>query len=132
MLETGHPAIDAQHKELVNAVNQLLDACQQGKGAATVGTTLDFLVSYTKKHFHDEEALQIQSQFPDYLDHCRLHRDFVQAMGNLSAELKQTGPTPALVNRIVHEVGDWLIHHIQQQDVRIAAHLKKSGAGVSG
>jgi len=127
MLETGHDAIDAQHKELVAAVNKLLEACMQGQGAAKVGETLDFLISYTQRHFRDEEAVQIQSKFPDYVNHCKLHRDFVISVGKLAAELKQTGPTPELVNKIVHDVGGWLVSHIQQQDAKIATHIKKSG-----
>ena len=126
MLETGHATIDSQHKELVTAVNKLLEACMQGQGADKVGATLDFLVSYTQKHFRDEESVQIQSQFPDYVNHHKLHQDFVKSVGNLSAELKKTGPTQALTNKIVHDVGDWLVSHIQQQDAKIAAHLKKT------
>ena len=131
MLETGHPAIDSQHKELVSAVNHLLEACQRGQGATKVGETLDFLVSYTQRHFRDEEAVQIHSQFPEYVNHHKLHQDFVKSVGNLSAELKRTGPTPELVHKIIHDVGDWLVSHIQQQDVKIAAHLKKSKTNVA-
>jgi len=126
MLETGHPAIDTQHKELVGAVNNLLAACQSGQGAAKVGDTLDFLVSYTQRHFRDEEAVQIHSRFPEYVNHHKLHQDFVKSVVNLSADLKKTGPTPELVNKIIHGVGDWLVSHIQQEDAKIAAHLKKS------
>ena len=59
-LETGHSVIDSQHKELISAVNSLLSACRQGQGVAKVEETLDFLVSYTKRHFGDEEALQVK------------------------------------------------------------------------
>jgi len=126
-LETGHPAIDSQHKELINAINNLLAACQQGLGADKVGTTLDFLVSYTKRHFGEEEALQQKSNYPDISNHRNLHAAFVKVIMDLSVELKQAGPTPVVINKIIRNVGDWLINHIQQQDVKVAAHLKKAG-----
>lgn len=35
-LETGNIAIDEQHKSLINAINELLEACSHGKGRAEV------------------------------------------------------------------------------------------------
>ena len=127
-LETGHPVIDSQHKELIAAINNLLAACQQGQAADKVGPTLDFLVSYTKRHFGEEEALQKKSNYPDYQNHLKHHETFVKTITDLSAELKKDGPTQAAINKIIRNVGDWLVNHIQQQDTRVAAHLKKSGS----
>jgi hemerythrin len=45
---------------------------------------------------------------------------------DLATELKQNGPTPTLTNKIIHNVGDWLINHIQQQDTKVAAHIKNT------
>jgi hemerythrin len=126
-LETGHTLIDSQHKELIDVINKLLTACQQGQGADQVGQTVDFLVSYTKKHFSEEEALQQKSNYPDYANHRTYHATFVQTITDLSTELKQSGATPMLINKIVRNVGEWLINHIQQQDTKVAAHLKSAG-----
>ena len=45
-LETGNALIDSEHRQLFKAVNDLLDACSQGKGRSQVESTLEFLVSY--------------------------------------------------------------------------------------
>ena len=126
-LETGHSIIDSQHKELINAINNLLSACQQGQAADKVNATLDFLAAYTKRHFGEEEALQQKSNYPDYLNHRQYHEAFIKVITDLSAELKQTGPTPSVINKIIRNAGDWLVSHIQQQDTKVAAHLKKTG-----
>jgi len=125
-LETGHPIIDSQHKELINAINNLLAACQQGQAADKVGATVDFLVSYTKRHFGEEEMLQQKSNYPDYAPHRSLHEAFVKVMTDLSVELKQSGPTPSIINKIIRNAGDWLVNHILQQDSKVAAHLKST------
>jgi hemerythrin len=125
-LETGHLLIDSQHKELIKTINELVDACHQGQAADQVSKTLNFLLDYTKRHFHDEEALQQQSNYPDYPNHHKLHEDFVQSVVSLAAELKQTGPTPQIINKIVSGVGNWLVQHIMQQDTQVAAHIKKT------
>ena len=123
-LETGHPMIDSQHKELIKTVNELFDECARGNAADQIMKTVDFLVSYTKRHFSEEEALQKQSGYPDYPNHQQLHAALLKRVAELSAELKQAGPTPMLINKIIREVGDWLVSHIQNQDTKVAAHLK--------
>ena len=127
-LETGYAAIDVQHKELINAVNKVLTACQQGQGTDKIHLLLEHLASYTNTHFGEEEALQKSSNYPDYLNHRNMHVAFVQVVKDLDAELKQTGPTPTLVNKILKNVCDWLVNHIRQQDAKLAAHLKEIGA----
>ncbi len=123
-LETGNQVIDAQHKELIKAINNLLDACRQGQAADKTGPMLDFLTSYTKRHFSDEEALQKKSNYPDFPNHRKLHESFLNVVADLSVELKKNGPTPVVVNKLVRNVGDWLVSHIQKEDVKVAAHLR--------
>jgi len=126
-LETGHPLIDSQHKELIRMVNELFEECTHGHAADQISKTVDFLFSYTKKHFSEEEALQQQSGYPDYQNHRQLHEDLFKKVAGLSAELKVSGPTPTLINKIIREVGDWLVSHIQHQDTKVAAHIKATG-----
>ncbi|MDR0870947.1 MAG: hemerythrin family protein [Planctomycetaceae bacterium] len=128
-LETGHPMIDAQHKELIKAVNDLLAACIQGNAADKVNSTVDFLLSYTKKHFGEEEQLQQQTNYPDIAHHKVLHAEFVKYVADLSAKLKEQGPSPILINNIIRGVGEWLVNHIQKEDVKVAAHAKKTSGG---
>ena len=127
-LETGHPLIDSQHKELIKTVNELFNECTRGNAADQISKIVDFLVSYTKRHFSEEEALQRQSGYPDYQNHCQLHANFVKTMMELTTELKQSGPTPTIINKLIRGVGDWLVNHIQQQDTKVAAHAKAAGA----
>jgi|GEM_PF-639314 len=123
-LETGHPTIDAQHKDLIATVDKLLEACQQGQAVDKVGPTIDYLVSYTKRHFTEEESLMLKSNYPDSAEHRNLHVAFLQVVADMHAELQKAGPTPTLVSKIVRTVSDWLISHIKQHDTKLAAHLK--------
>ena len=127
-LETGHPLIDSQHQELINTINELFEECMQGKGTEQIGKTVDFLVAYTERHFHEEEALQRQSGYPDYQNHRQLHADLVRMISELAVELKQAGPTPMVINKSIRGIGNWLVNHIQQQDTKVAAHLKAVNA----
>ncbi len=123
-LETGNTAIDTQHKELIIAVNNLLDACASGKGREALKQTADFLYSYTAKHFADEEKLQLASKYPDYQNHKKEHEDFKKVVHEMVAQLNTEGPTVAMVGKVNKTIAGWLIRHIKQQDKKVAAHIR--------
>lgn len=126
-LETGNGAIDQQHRQLIQAINDLLDACAQGKGRAELAKTTQFLYSYTAKHFADEEKLQLQSGYPDYENHRKYHESFKKTVNELMQKLEQQGPTVVLVGEVNSAVAGWLINHIKKEDVKVAAHIKANG-----
>ncbi|MDR3294267.1 MAG: bacteriohemerythrin [Clostridiales Family XIII bacterium] len=122
-LETGNALIDSQHKQLLQAINDLVDACAAGKGRASLAKTLDFLESYTAKHFGDEEKLQMQHKYPGYANHKRLHDGFKSTVAELSRQLKADGPTILLVGKVNASIGGWLIKHIKAEDTKVGAHI---------
>jgi len=125
-LTTGNATIDSQHKELVNAANELLEACSQGKGREEIVRTGKFLLSYTKKHFGDEEKLQLKSKYPDYENHKKLHDILVKEVNNLVSDLESQGPTVALVGKINNLISGWVFDHISREDIKVATHIKNS------
>ena len=42
-LETGNALIDSEHRQLFAAINNLMDACAQGKGRDQIMSTARFL-----------------------------------------------------------------------------------------
>ncbi len=53
-------------------------------------------------------------------------KDFKSTVKEISMELSQKGPSILLVNKITTSVGNWLVSHIKQQDMKVVAHLQKS------
>jgi hemerythrin len=128
-LECGYELVDNQHKQLVAAVNSLMAASQSGKGDQAVMQTMDFLTGYTIKHFADEEKLQQKYNYPDYLNHKRLHDEFKVTVKELTDRLVREGPSPELVNVVSSAIGAWLLNHIKGDDFRMAAYVKAKDAG---
>ena len=124
-LETGNEIVDKQHKALIEAFNSLLDASMKGYGRQELGQTINFLVEYTKKHFSDEEDLQVRYRYPDYKRHKKLHDDFNVTVQELCGKLMEEGPTLSLLGRVNREMGDWLISHIKGEDKILAEYIKK-------
>ncbi|MCL2070435.1 MAG: hemerythrin family protein [Treponema sp.] len=131
-LESGYEKVDKQHKQLVDAVNNLMEASKSGKGDAAVMETLDFLTGYAIKHFSDEEKLQVDNEYPDYLNHKRLHDDFKGKVGELVQKVRDEGPTEAVIGEVSSAVGSWLLNHIKGDDFRMAAYVKAAEAKAAG
>lgn len=125
-LETGNPMIDQQHKQLIQCINDLLEACSQGKGRDKIIETLQFLENYTKKHFGDEEALQKRFGYPDYTNHKRYHETFKKTVSDITAQMKATGPTVALVAKVNTSIASWFVNHIKNEDTKVARHIQSA------
>jgi hemerythrin len=123
-LETGHKNIDKQHKQLIEALNNIIDASQQGKGSEEIFKTLDFLTGYTVMHFITEEKFMVDYNYPDYLMHKRYHDEFKETVGELTKRLFKEGPTRELVGITTTSIGNWLLNHIMGDDFRMAAYVK--------
>lgn len=123
-LETGNLQIDTEHQQLIQALNKLLAACSSGKGREEVGNTMNFLLQYTKTHFAHEEMLQIQSRYPDYVNHKKYHAEFAKVVNEISDRLKNEGSSLQLVGEINRRMGDWLVNHIKCEDRKVAKHIQ--------
>lgn len=123
-LETGNKQIDTEHRQLLNAVNSLLDSCNSGKGRGEVEKTISFLVSYTKTHFAHEEELQKKYKYPDYLNHKKEHRDFINVVNEIQQEYRRNGATIVLVGQVNKNIVNWILTHINKEDTKVANHIK--------
>ena len=123
-LETGYEKVDNQHKQLVAALNALIEASKSGKGDKMVLETMDFLTGYAIKHFADEEKLQKQFNYPDYLNHKNIHENFKATVKKLTDRVRSEGPSETVVNEVSISLGSWLINHIKGDDFRMAAFVK--------
>lgn len=125
-LETGDARIDSQHKTLIQAINNLLDACSSGRGKDELESTTRFLYEYTVRHFSDEEKLQRESDYPDMAAHRTYHDGFKAVVLDLCNQLKQQGATTILVAKVNTAIAGWLINHIKNEDVKVAAHIRST------
>ena len=123
-LETGHEKVDKQHKQLVETLNKLISASEEGKDSEEIFKVLDFLTGYTIMHFKTEEDLMTKYGYSDYHIHKSYHEDFKVTVGNLSKRLVDEGPTVDMINIATTTIGEWLLNHIKGDDFRMAAFVK--------
>jgi hemerythrin len=122
-LAVGSGVIDAQHQELYRRINQLFEACSQGKGKETVGSTLQFLSDYVVTHFGNEEGYMVKHGYPEYARHKKLHAQFINSLQQLQDEFNREGAGVALVIKTNQVVVEWLNNHIRRVDTKLGAFL---------
>lgn len=123
-LAVGSKEIDDQHKELFRMINQMLEACNQGKGKEVLEEILGFLEKYVVTHFGTEERLMQQYNYPDYPSHKNHHEQFIKSFMDLKKEMTTTGPGTHIVIMTNRTVVGWLNSHIRNVDKLLGAFLK--------
>ncbi len=123
-LATNVDEIDKQHKELFRRINDLLDACNQGKGKAAVKNVITFLEDYVISHFDEEERYMEKYSYPDAAEHKAQHREFMKNFSDLKNQFEADGPGVHIVINTNQMVVDWLRTHIHKLDKALGAVLK--------
>lgn len=124
-LETGNATIDQEHRELIRAVNKLLDACGEGKGRASMNETIQFLNQYVNQHFSHEERLQKQSGYPGMPAHRIFHEKYKQTLKEITSQIAVSSPTIAELGKLNKHISV-LITHITTEDKKLAAFLNQA------
>ena len=129
-LEVHNSTVDGQHRQLVDALNELADAVEAGRGAEQLQLTLYFLVIYADMHFSDEENLMRNGGYPDLEPHIAQHRAFMAKAEDLRAQAAAGSAT--LDVALLEFLKDWLMNHIMQQDKAFESYLPQEEQWVLG
>jgi hemerythrin len=85
---------------------------------------LDFLADYVITHFRDEERLQLRSGYPKYQEHCQLHKEFLNDVTKMRADLEKSGFTVATGALISSTLVAWLTLHIRKVDKEVGMYIR--------
>jgi hemerythrin len=117
------PKIDEQHKELLSRFDQLLKACEAGRGIDELRGLLSFLDEYVITHFTDEEAIQRSHNYPGYAAHRQEHAWFISKLHALKEEIASEGVAVHHVMDTNNMLLKWLINHISKVDTELGRFL---------
>jgi hemerythrin len=118
----GVPALDAQHKHLIDLLNQLHDGMRNGHGNDVLGRVLERLVTYTENHFRAEERYMSSCGFPALAQHIQEHRALTAKASALADDFRSG--RVALSLPVLQFLKDWLRTHILASDQKYAAHAR--------
>jgi len=123
-LATQVDEIDSQHRELFKRINDLLEACRQGRGKEEVQKVIRFLEEYVVTHFGEEEKYMENYHYPEYRDHKAQHKEFMKNFSELKQQFDAEGPGVHIVISTNQIVVDWLRTHIRRLDKALGAFLQ--------
>jgi len=122
---TGVGEIDAQHRELLQQVDNLLGALETDPAA--VGRLLDFLGDYAASHFDMEDRLMVDRGYPAAEAHREAHAAFLRAFGRVRYDFSLDGLTPGLAELVSGWLVEWLKGHILELDRALGRWLVARG-----
>ena len=119
---TGNAVIDADHKKLVEMVNELSIAFIENHARDVVGKTLKGLVDYTHEHFAREEVIWTDGKLSSLTEHKAVHAKLLKQVDDFAAEFK--GGTSEVSDELLAFLRTWLIEHVFQTDKAAVAKIK--------
>lgn len=105
-LSVGVPMIDTQHKELINAFNDLSEAIEQGTGATSIKKLLVFLQYFTEWHFEQEESCANKHQCAIAETNHQAHTRFLNIFSGLQTEYRESGASEEIARKAHAQLAD--------------------------
>jgi len=123
-LETGHPIVDGQHKNLFAMINNLHTSIQEGHPNLVLIETMEKLSAYVETHFKTEEELMISHHYEQYAEHKLEHDNLREQSLKL---IKLFGMHKVDLTATVSQfLSDWLKHHISGNDIAMIKWLREN------
>ncbi|NFV79408.1 bacteriohemerythrin [Magnetospirillum aberrantis] len=115
----GLPAIDAEHKDLLDVCNLFLEAVEAGQSVAALAQVLDNMILRTRAHFLAEERLLDRHGYPGLVAHRTEHERLLLQAEALKARYTDAAQAEEIANltsETAHFLQTWLLDHIRTND----------------
>lgn len=120
--KTGIAEIDQDHKGLVDLINDLYEAMQDGSGGALLLPIFSALKHYTETHFDKEERYMTASDAPGQESHFQEHKLMITRLADL--ESRHRNGEAAISLQTLTFLRDWLKNHICLVDRAMVSQIK--------
>lgn len=121
-LVLGVPAMDQEHKILVEKINTLVGELEKQafqKDPEQLMGAFQALAQYTQEHFSDEEKFMESIDYPAKVSHQKIHMKLLQQVSAYGLAL-QNGTLND--QKLISFLRNWLISHIMGVDMKYAKH----------
>ncbi len=117
--KTGVPAIDADHRQLIELANEFLSAAAAEAALHQLSPIMGRLIVHAAEHFAAEESLLDRNGYPDLARHRAEHERLMAQARTLHTRTQASADRDE-VWRITHEAAEffqrWLLEHIIRED----------------
>ncbi len=127
-LSVGIEEIDAQHRVLVDLLNELYRAIKERQGSEAALEILGRLVEYTRIHFAVEESLMRVLGYHDYEEHKKHHSMLIEQVNDLHERVRGG---QHVTFELLHFLRTWLTRHIMEEDREYAPFMLSKGVAAN-
>ena len=111
-LDTGIDVIDAQHKRIVEYINELEVAKHKGD-RHLLNDIIEQLIDYTQSHFGFEEEMMAEAGYKFIKPHKKVHELFIKRVSEFTL---RSAKGEDIVDELHTMLSKWLINHIANED----------------
>lgn len=119
--ETGHPRIDAEHREFWRQLGGIEEAILNGEEQDQIRQLMGTLQNYVTGHFAHEEAHMLRLGCSAYEVNCRAHHEFMRKLATWIEHLRAYPASPSFAAEIHREAVAWIEAHVLKIDCQLRA-----------
>jgi hemerythrin len=123
-LMVGVPRLDQQHKNILRAAWEMLEAMSKGEGQKKYFSLMEHLDGYIHEHFDLEQELMIAHRYPGYDEHRGRHADFIRGYNEYKKRFETEGVSAYLIIQTQRWLHEWLVDHLRNTDAKMVEFLK--------
>lgn len=113
-LSSGETVIDAQHKQLIKILNNLISDPQISIHSEFFSEILNDLMIYSQQHFDYEETLLEKYDYPHIEEHKKEHNEFLENLAEIIESVVEDDYTAPKV--LTHYLYAWVSKHLIESD----------------
>ena len=121
----GNPDMDAQHKKIIELINELIEFQELPILPEKVHNTLYEMFLYSKGHLYDEEKLLQKNGYAELKEHLAFHEEYIEQMTGLLKTATNQEKKASL--QIIQFLRDWWEYHILTEDKKYSALFSDPG-----
>ncbi len=119
----GYKEVDAQHKQLLAILNELIDLVDERGDSGAVRGIFQRLCDYVRFHFTREEGYLKACGYPQFIEHQAQHAVFVDKLLELNRTYDPNDPN--LLEETLAFLKHWYVDHILKTDFEYVPFLKR-------
>lgn len=117
----GVPAVDHEHREVIDTINRLNDAAQAGADHERVVAALGEIYAQIAAHFALEERIMRRSGYDEYAEHKADHEALLDTLRDIMDRIEDDGSYDE--KSLGHELDQWFSVHFRTRDARLHGQL---------
>ncbi|HAJ45318.1 MAG TPA: hypothetical protein DCL54_01905 [Alphaproteobacteria bacterium] len=121
-LDIGVEAMNEDHREILDVMNQIHDAHGRGQSGAVINLLVANLAEVCSAHFADEEAYMARIGYPGLASHKIIHQHLLGEYAKHAEAIKANGGRAN--DEFFGFLRRWLVAHIKGIDAKYGAHAK--------